>query len=265
MWDRADTMAQAARDFADAHELGYSDSDVPDAGLAFVAPPFTGAPLRHCVSGEWRGRAVRRFATGSFTVEMMTLPRHVPTVQILPAGTDRDALGVTGSLALTGNGDFDARWSVVTDDQAFAVALLGPRVLEALMHPAAAGRAVTFCGPFVYSWTPGDESWVDARVRLEFLAVLVGRIESGIWQSIAPKGEVTAGGGTWTPAAERPEVAQWEIAPLLEEEASAPALSDTGEFEVALLNAELHETIFFPDRTVPEDSYGAWSVAPLVR
>jgi len=175
MWERTDKSARPAREFAAAHRLDYSASAPSEVVDTSDALPFTGESLHHHVSGPWRGRSVRRFEAGRYTVELMTTSGPLPTLHVIPSGLDYRALALSGRFTATGDAAFDRRWSLITNDEDFAAALLTPGMREALMHPAADGRAISFRGDQVSSWAQGDGSWSEARVRLEFLAVLVGR------------------------------------------------------------------------------------------
>ncbi|WP_291378683.1 hypothetical protein [Demequina sp.] len=270
MWERTDKSSRPAREFAQLHGLDYSESASPEAARTLDGLPFTGAPLRHRVSGQWRGRSVQRFEAGHYDVELMTMRGPLPALQVIPSGLDLGALAIDGRATTTGDPAFDRRWSVTTANEEFAAALLTPAVREALMHPAAEGRAVTFRGDQVSTWALGDGSWDAARVRLDFLAVLAGRIDPAVWQQygVTTPAPLTDG-AAWVPGPEEPEGPQWAVAPMPQaasSEADDDTLSDTGEFEVALLNAELEGTTFIPEPVSKHDDFQAsWLVAPIVR
>ncbi|WP_291383605.1 hypothetical protein [Demequina sp.] len=268
MWERADGLARPAREFAQAHHLVYSGSVPLETAGNFPALPFANASPRHCVSGQWRGRPVQRFETGRYTVEVMGMSTRLPTLHVIPARLDRRALAIVGRVIATGDADFDRRWSVIGDNEGFAVALLTPGMREALMHPAADGRAVTFSGDQVSSWAQAEASWQEARVRLEFLAVLVGRISPDVQQrfdisTAAPLPEPSG----WVPAAAEPEGPQWVVAQMPEpaDTVKNRGLTDTGEFEVALLHAQLEGAAFLPEPEPTKDERGgSWLFAPAV-
>jgi hypothetical protein len=271
MWDRAGKAAREAREFANLHALTFHTDTAPDLPASADAHPFESHQRRHAVSGEWRGRAVQRFSTSEITVELMTLAGVLPRLQVIPSGLERGALAVGGRVAITGDLAFDSRWTVRTDDVEFALAFLNPRIREALLHPAAAGRALVVDGESLYLWGPGELPWSEARVRFEFLSVIVGRIDAGVWQRFdartqAPGAQAEA---VWLPGEEVDEdVQQFVVAPLPVENAAEPGvgeIGDTGEFEVALLNAELAENTFLPQPEDPESSIGSWVGAPVVR
>ncbi len=269
MWERIDRSTRPAREFAQAHDLAYLGCVPLEAAHALDALPLAGLPVRHRVSGQWRGRSIQRFEAGCYTVEQMTMPRPLPTVHVIPAALAPGTLAVEGRGTTTGDPDFDRRWCVTTDNERVAAELLSPGMREAFMHPAAQGRAVTFHGEYVSSWADDSGSWGTARVRLEFLAVVVGRIAPHIWKrfDLSDPCPVDAD-AVWLPAPEQPEVAQWAVAPMPEAVGAPPRadLSDTGEFDVALLSAELDGTTFIPE---PEPASGAdqgsWLIAPAFR
>ncbi len=268
MWERTDRSARPAREFAETHHLDYSDSVPAEMADTFDALPFSGESLRHCVSGQWRGRSVRRFDTGRYTAEVMMMSGSLPTLHIIPSGLDYRALAIEGRATATGDAAFDRRWFLVTDDEDFAAALLTPGMREALMHPAADGRAVSFCGDRVSSWALDDGSWSDARVRFEFLAVLVGRISQDVRQRFeVSQPAPVAESPLWVPEAEEPDRPQWVIARMPEpaDAGQGHDLSDTGEFQVALLNAELEGNLFIPEpEPAPGEFQGNWRFAPAV-
>jgi hypothetical protein len=269
MWERTDRSARPAREFAEAHGLDYSPSVSCPLFATSDALPFTGESLRHRVSGQWRGRSVQRFETGRYTVEMMQMPGPLPTLHVIPAGLDYRALAIDGRAIATGDVAFDSRWFLVTDDENFAAAWLTPGMREALMHPAADGRAISLCGDQVSTWAPGEGTWSEARVRLEFLAVIVGRISPDVRQrfEVSPPAPV-AEAPLWVPEAEeREDVPMWAVAPMPApvDSGQGADLSDTGEFEVALLNAELDGTTFIPEPIPAAAEFqGSWLYAPAV-
>jgi hypothetical protein len=263
MWDRARKSAREARDFASLHALEFHADAAPVLPMSRSAHPFQQEQRRQCVSGEWRGRAVQRFSTSAITVELMTLPGVLPRLQVVPSGLEREALAVGGWVVPTGDSAFDSRWTVMTDDAEFAAAFLSPRVREALLHPAATGRALVVDGSALYLWAPGDQPWTDTRVRFEFLSVISGRIEADVWSRFDAKPQETA---VWLPGDEPVEEhSQWLVAPVPVDEDDQETLGDTGEFEVALLNAELDGVTFLPGPDEGDKTYGSWLVAPDVR
>ncbi len=161
MWERTDRSARPAREFADAHDLDYSGTVPAVKAHSIEALPFTEESLRHCVSGQWRGRFVQRFETGHYTVELMTMSGALPSLHVIPSGLNFGALAIEGRVATTGDPAFDRRWTLVTENPDFAAALMTPHMREALMHPAASGRAFSFHGDRVLSWAA--QRWVMAR------------------------------------------------------------------------------------------------------
>lgn len=269
MWDKARKSAREAREFASLHALEFHPDAAPELPISKNAHPFQQEQRRQCVSGEWRGRAVQRFSTSAITVELMTLPGILPRLQVIPSGLERGALAIGGWVVPTGDSAFDSRWIVMTDDAEFAAAFLSPRVREALLHPAASGRALVVDGSALYLWAPGEQSWSDTRVRFEFLSVISGRIEPDVWARFDAKPLALAGGqasGVWLPGDEPVEEhAQWRVATVPVEDDEPETLSDTGEFEVALLNAELDGVTFLPGPDDTTKNYNSWLVAPDVR
>lgn len=269
MWERTDRSARPAREFADAHDLEYSGTVVALKAPTIDALPFTEESSRHCVSGQWRGRFVRRFETGRYSVELMTMSGALPTLHVIPSDLNCGALAIEGRVASTGDPTFDRRWTIITDNAEFATALLTPHMREALMHPAAEGRAVSFAADQVASWAADGGSWQEARVRLDFLAVLVGRIGEGVRQRFEASAPSSTGGAPmWVPADDVSDGPQWAVAPMptARPEQRHQDLSDTGEFEVSLLEAQLAGSAFLPQQAPAEDEQqGTWLYAPAVR
>jgi hypothetical protein len=156
----------------------------------------------------------------------------------------------------------------MTDDAEFAASFLSPRIREALLHPAATGRALVVDGSALYLWAPGEQPWSDTRVRFEFLSVISGRIEADVWARFdaTPKVDESQASAVWLPGDEPAEAqVQWRVAPMPVDDDEPEMLGDTGEFEVALLNAELDGVTFFPGPDDTAKTYGSWLVAPDVR
>jgi len=99
--------------------------------------------------------------------------------------------------------------------------------------------------------------------------VISGRIEADVWARFDATPQVLAGGrasAVWLPGDEPAEAeVQWRVAPLPVDDDEPEALGDTGEFEVALLNAELDGVTFLPGPDDTAKTYGSWLVAPDVR
>ena len=267
MWDRVSRGTREAKDFAAAHNLDFHGDDAPALPESLSAHPFEHQQRRHCVSGEWRGRAVQRFMTTEITVELMALRGLLPLLHVIPSGLERGALEVGGGAVVTGDPAFDSHWTVRANDPAFAAAFLTAPVREALMHPAAAGRALVVDGAAMYTWAEGEGSWGEARVRFEFLSVIAGRIDPGIWVRFdgAVEAQQAPASMTWVPGEQAHEEAQWAIAPVpAPQEPVRDTLGDTGEFEVALLNAELETTTFLPGPEAYASEFGTWVMAPEV-
>jgi len=271
MWDRARKSAREAREFASLHALVFHADVAPELPVSKSAHPFQQEQRRQCVSGEWRGRAVQRFSTSAITVELMTLPGILPRLQVIPSGLEREALAVGGRAVPTGDSTFDSRWTVMADDAEFAAAFLSSRVREALLHPAASGRALVVDGSALYLWAPGEQPWSETRVRFEFLSVISGRIEADVWGRFDATPQARVEGeapSMWVPGDEPlQEEALWRVATLpLDDTGDEPGmLGDTGEFEVALLNAELDGVTFLPGPDDTAKAYESWRVAPVVR
>lgn len=271
MWDRARKSAREAREFASLHGLAFHGDAAPELPMSTSAHPFQQEQRRQCVSGEWRGRAVQCFSTSAITVELMTLPGILPRLQVIPSGLERGALAVGGRVVPTGDSTFDSRWTVMTDDADFAEAFLSVRVKEALLHPAAAGRALVVDGSALYSWAPGEQQWSQTRVRFEFLSVISGRIDADVWarfDSTPLAGAENPQPSVWVPGDEPiREEAMWRVAtvPVDDVDDERETIGDTGEFEVALLNAELDGVTFLPGPDDTVKAYGSWLVAPDVR
>lgn len=200
-------------------------------------------------------------------MELMTLRGALPRLHVIPSGLERGVLEVGGRAVATGDPAFDNHWTVFADDAAFVAAFLTAPVREALMHPAANGRALVVDGAAMYLWVPGESSWSEARVRFEFLSVIAGRIDAAVWHQfdVTPRVPYAAADALWMPADEPEEVAQWVFAKLPEPQAPVnDTLGDTGEFEVALLSAELDSTTFLPGPVNDRAEFGSWVMAPEV-
>ena len=264
MWDLAIKTSRDAREFASLHALEFNGDAAPGLPPSASSHPFAGQRRRQCVSGEWRGREVQRFSTSAITVELMTLAGVLPRLQVVASGSEREALAVGGRVVRTGDPVFDSRWTVVTDDSSFASAFLNVGVREALLHPAAAGRALVVDGAALYLWAPGARPWSEARVRFEFLSVIRGRLDEDLWErfDMTPKEPSLPADAVWTPREEFSEVNQWAYAPVVA--ADGESLGDTGEFEVSLLNAQLEGAAFLPGPDDSERIYNSWRVAPEV-
>ena len=99
--------------------------------------------------------------------------------------------------------------------------------------------------------------------------MISGRIEADVWDRFdaAPQARALSEASTvWVPGDEPiQELAQWRMAPIPVEDDEPGTLGDTGEFEVALLNAELDGMTFLPGPDDTAKTYGSWLVAPDLR
>jgi len=87
---------------------------------------------------------------------------------------------------------FNEHWRVSSENASFVYDFVTPPVREALSHEAAYGKAVGIDGRMLYLFTPLAEVTADdLRVRFEFLSVLAGRIDAGVWQRWARGGVPT--------------------------------------------------------------------------
>lgn len=269
MWDRARKSGREAREFASLHALVFHADSAPELPMSTNVHPFQKDQRRESVSGEWRGRTVQRFSTQTLTVELMTLPGILPRLQVVPVGLERVALAVGSRTVRTGDAAFDSRWTVMSDDAEFVASFLSPRIREALLHPAAAGRALVVDGAALYLWAAGEQPWSDTRVRFEFLSVVSGRIEADVWSrfdatpAVIKRGEPST---VFLPGEDvASEVNQWRMAPVPVEDDEPETLGDTAEFEVALLNAELDGVTFIPGEDEEVKVYESWRMAPELR
>lgn len=258
MWDWSGKATRDARQFAFDHSLAFDGDDAPGLPSSQDAHPFEGERRRLCISGEWRGRAVQRFLVGGATVELMTLPRPLPRLQVIPSGLDLGALALGGRVVATGDPAFDRQMSVISDDHEFAAAFLTPAMREALLHPAAAGRALTVDGEAMYTVAVGLEDVSHARIRLDFLCVVAGRIDDAVW-ALRDKAR-QASDEVWLPAAASDEGPQWDIAPL-PQRTDDDSLSDTNEFEVSVFGEEIEQCTFVPEPIAPQADRPMWAVA----
>lgn len=204
---------------------------------------------------------MQRFVAGGSTVELMTLPRPLPRLQVIPSGLERGAMALGGRVVATGDPAFDRAVQVYADDATFALAFLSPAMREALLHPAASGRGLTVDGSAMYTWIDHVESLEYARVRLDFLSVVAGRVPASVWVDfdLTPRRDTDA----WVPAPAREEIGQWVVA-RVPDDGDEHTVSDTTEFEVSVLEAELDST-FVPEPARPADAAGQWAIAPVSR
>ncbi len=265
MWERADKSSREAQDFATQHALTFDVESTPAIPSAFDMHPFSGWRRSACVSGQWRGRTVQRFITEGVTVELLALPRPLPRVQVVRAGTKRGAMDVGGMPVATGNPEFDARLTVYSDEPALVHALLDASMQEALMHPAFAGRSLTIDADVMYLWTDAETTWDEARVRFEFLSVLIARIPLAVWERFDRSGrQVDIAGSAaalFVPEPEVPETNQWEYVEVatsvqLETVPPAPPAPVRSSFPA-------FDGAFLPEPAAAEGEYGNFAVAPI--
>lgn len=265
MWERADKSSRAAQDFADQHALTFHAESTPALPSAFDTHPFSGWRRSTCVAGQWRGRTVQRFVSEGITVELLALPRPLPRIQVVHAGIKRGAMGVGGLPVATGNPEFDARLAVYSDDPSFVSTLLDPAMQEALLHPAFSGRSLTIDADVMYLWTDTETTWDEARVRFEFLSVLIARIPLAVWDRFDRSGRQidvpTSVDALFVPEPEVPETNQWEyvdVAAPMQVEVAAVAPVTT-----APSAAPAFEGAFLPGPAAAEGEYENFAVAPI--
>lgn len=265
MWERADKSSRGAQDFASQHALTFHAESTPAIPSAFDTHPFSGWRRTPSVSGEWRGRTVQRFVAEGVTVELLALPRPLPRMQIVPMGTRRGAMDVGGLPVATGNPAFDARLAVYSDEPTFVSTLLDPAMQEALLHPAFSGRALTIDADVMYLWTEADTSWDEARVRFEYLSVLIARIPLAVWERFDRSGRqvdvAASAAALFVPGPEEPETDQWEYVEVTTPMQMAPAPVVAPAAVAAA--APAFDGAFLPEPTAVEREYGNFAVAPI--
>lgn len=268
MWERHNKDHSAARDFAHAYGLTFHDAQAPALPTQTYPHPFSDSRRDECVAGEWRGRTVQRFAFDGVTVELLALPRPLPRLLVVPAGADRARVDIGGIRIATGDRAFDSRYETYADDEAYARALLNSSMREALLHPAAEGRGLTIDGDLMYLWTAAPTTWDEARVRFEFLAVLISRISLDIWERFdrtaravpvsrfAPISGSIPVVDTFQPQAEQPEDERWMF-----DTATVPAPEQPyAQVERTHVSAD---AMFVPGAPVDPEEYNMFRVAPL--
>ncbi len=268
MWDRHAKDRSAARDFAQQHGLGFYGPDAPALPTQTYPHPFSDARRDDCVAGQWRGRTVQRFGFDGMTVELLALPRPLPRIQVVPIGMDRSRVDIGGIRLATGDRSFDARYTTYSDDEPFARALLNAAMREALMHPAAEGRGLTIDGDLMYLWTPAPGTWDDARIRFEFLAVLISRISLDVWERFdrtaravpvsrfAPVTGATPAVAEFQPEPEPADEDRWMFDTVEVPEPQQPAArTEAVQFAV--------DATFMPEARVEGEEYNMFRVAPL--
>ncbi len=265
MWERADKSSRVAQDFADQHSLTFHADSTPALPSAFETHPFSSWRRSSCVGGQWRGRTVQRFVTDGVTVEILALPRPLPRLQVVHAGTKSGAMDVGGLPVATGNPDFDERLTVYSDEPAFVHTLLDPAMQEALLHPAFRGRSLTIDADIMYLWTDAETSWDEARVRFEFLSVLIARIPLAVWERFDRSGRqvdvAASAAALFVPEPEVPETNQWEyvdVAAPVQVQAAAPAPAAP-----VAHAATAFEGAFLPEPEAAEGEYENFAVAPI--
>jgi hypothetical protein len=145
--------------------------------------------------GQWRGVPVlavevvlrtdnvvtREFRTYSAVV----VPRPVPGPWVLISPREDSVWGVFEQFTPTGDPVFDQRYEVRRQNPAFASALLGSGLVQALAHdPRAAGVALAFDEHAVAAVVPGGVAQVPLGQLADLLVDLVGRVP---WQAL-PRG-----------------------------------------------------------------------------
>lgn len=263
MWDRSGKSTREARDFAAQHALTFH-ADAPGLPSAFDSHPFSLVRRDQCVSGQWRGRTVQRFLVEGTTVELMALPRPLPRLQVVPAGGKRGAMEVGGLPVVTGDDVFDRSFTVYADDADYVKTLVDPQVREALLHPAFSGRSLTIDADIMYLWTLAPSSWDEARVRFEFLSVLIARIPLAVWERFDRSGRALAAPHTaaWMPEAVEPEVDQWAYAPIAAPvRAVQQAIAEPADESPITSSGD---GMFLPGPESPDEEFLDFAVAPLL-
>ncbi|WP_047867434.1 hypothetical protein [Nocardiopsis sp. RV163] len=178
------------------------DRERPELVDRFEGAPFlerrSNARARHVLCAELRGRRVLAYEYGYaaphpqqrhrtvahvYTVVAVALPAGVPLLQAEEVGTGAPQPRTDGASAWTaGEAAFDERFAVVTDDGAFAAAVLGEPVREWLLSR---GGVCPFRlgGRYLLAWERGPLETARVRERADAAIGLLERVPSGVWGS----------------------------------------------------------------------------------
>lgn len=176
--------------------LAYVEREVAPA-RRLSAPPFgtaEGAEAREIVSGSIDGAGFLAFRlvlmerigsprvpeirdVASYQVAWLELHRELP---LLTFEAERRALRSIGEDGVrdvdTESHAFNQRWRVGAHDEAYAHAVLAPRVIEELLHPGWEGGAVIIEAGVIALVHPGATDVVRLDARLTRLRALVDAI-----------------------------------------------------------------------------------------
>ncbi|WP_129663035.1 hypothetical protein [Phytoactinopolyspora endophytica] len=189
-------------ELAQAHGWDWTHRDKTLPGNCPAGPPFRGDPrharARHIVSGIHHGRRFTAFeysqstisssgkttsmTTRRYGVWAVTLPASLPSISIETAsvlgGRAARAVGMGGLQ--TGDDEFDRRYTVRCDDQAFGARLLHPAMVELMKStPAWAWR---FDGNTMLSYTKGRLHADEVVARLDLMNRVLDHVPVDVWQ-----------------------------------------------------------------------------------
>ncbi|PWV46834.1 hypothetical protein [Nocardiopsis sp. L17-MgMaSL7] len=186
-----------------AGERGWTyDRERPELVARFRGTPFrrgrSNAKARHVLTAERRGHGVLAFeysyTTSSHNGQNTTTTKHcfgivavstprTPTLEVGNEHFGHTLLGLLGVHDLqVGESTFDETFRIAAEDDAFALAVLGPELRAWLLERAEERIPFRFTGDHLLTWYTGALEPEKAVATADTLIDLMERVPAQVWE-----------------------------------------------------------------------------------
>ena len=178
--------AKRLREFAEQHGWAYRPGGAElVAGLSgFPFGVGTSRTVMDVVQGTYSGLAVSSFTYSFdqqvageyageqvFTVAQAQLPARLPRLDLVPEDMGTRVLSQFGLADIDlESAEFNRTWRVLCDDKRYAIDVVDPRMMLALMRNRQQGVAVRIDGDKVVAWSAGVAHVRDLARRMDLVA-----------------------------------------------------------------------------------------------
>ena len=131
------------------------------------------------VAGEYAGEQV-------FTVAQALLPTRLPRLDLVPEDIGTRVLSQFGLADIDlESAEFNRTWRVLSDDKRYAIDVVDPRMMLALMRNRQQGVAVRIDGDKVIAWSAGVAHVRDLARRMDLVASVSKAIPAHVVRKFA--------------------------------------------------------------------------------
>lgn len=143
---------------------GRAAIDVVEGTYSGVAAASYTYSYDQQVAGEYAGEQV-------FTVTQALLPAKLPRLDLVPEDAGTRVLSQFGLADIDlESAEFNRTWRVLSDDKRYAIDVVDPRMMLALMRNRQQGVAVRIDGDKVIAWSAGVAHVRDLARRMDLVA-----------------------------------------------------------------------------------------------